>query len=310
MAVVMQSRQPGRPRPLASHPLLSDACFTDCAWPISSGNRLKISSGATLRLKKTTVQRLKSMGCRRSGLIDDDQAQAKTVPEGATLLFSKSFILALTALLPLINPIGSALVFLGLVRNQPAEVYRQLARKIAFSTFGFLIVIEFLGSLLLGFFGISLPIVQITGGIVIAATAWALLFEKDANAGNRAKHQEIEGSAPAEDEDLNDKIFYPFTFPITAGPGTLVVTITLGAHAAANSLIAKTEAYGGIALAAAVLSASVYLCYGYAPKLIKAVSPATVNGILRVIAFILMCIGVQIAWNGMSLLGMVLSVHH
>jgi multiple antibiotic resistance protein len=310
MAVVMQSRQPGRPRPLASHPLLSDACFTDCAWPISSGNRLKISSGATLRLKKTTVQRLKSMGCRWSGLIDDDQAQAKTVPEGATLLFSKSFILALTALLPLINPIGSALVFLGLVRNQPAEVYRQLARKIAFSTFGFLIVIEFLGSLLLGFFGISLPIVQITGGIVIAATAWALLFEKDANAGNRAKHQEIEGSAPAEDEDLNDKIFYPFTFPITAGPGTLVVTITLGAHAAANSLIAKTEAYGGIALAAAVLSASVYLCYGYAPKLIKAVSPATVNGILRVIAFILMCIGVQIAWNGMSLLGMVLSVHH
>ncbi len=213
-------------------------------------------------------------------------------------------------LLPLINPIGSALIFLGLVRDEPADVYRQLARKIAFSTLGFLLIIEFLGSLLLGFFGITLPIVQITGGIVIAATAWALLFEKDANAGNRAKHQEIEGSAPGEDEDLNGKIFYPFTFPITAGPGTLVVTITLSAHSAANSLIAKTESYGGIALAAAVLSASVYLCYGCAPKLIKAVSPATVHGILRVMAFILMCIGVQIAWNGMSLLGVVLSTGH
>ena len=251
------------------------------------------------------------MGCRRRGRIGDDEDQTgKTVPEGATLLFSKSFILALTALLPLINPIGSALVFLGLVGEEPAEVYRQLARKIAFSTFGFLIVIEFLGSLLLGFFGISLPIVQITGGIVIAATAWALLFERDANAGNRAKHQEVEGSVPADDDDLNDKIFYPFTFPITAGPGTLVVTITLSAHGTASSLIAKTEAYGGIALASAVLSGSVYLCYGYAPKLIKAVSPATVHGILRVIAFILMCIGVQIAWNGISLLGMVQSVHH
>ncbi len=226
------------------------------------------------------------------------------------MLFSKSFIVALTVLLPLINPIGSALIFLGLVRDEPADVYRQLARKIAFSTLGFLLIIEFLGSLLLGFFGITLPIVQITGGIVIAATAWALLFEKDANAGNRAKHQEIEGSAPGEDEDLNGKIFYPFTFPITAGPGTLVVTITLSAHSAANSLIAKTESYGGIALAAAVLSASVYLCYGYAPKLIKAVSPATVHGILRVMAFILMCIGVQIAWNGMSLLGVVLSTGH
>jgi multiple antibiotic resistance protein len=232
------------------------------------------------------------------------------VPEGANALFSRSFILALTALLPLINPIGSALVFLGLVRDEPAAVYRQLARKIAFSTFGFLIVIEFLGSLLLAFFGISLPIVQVTGGIVIAATAWALLFEKDVNASNRAKHQEIEGSAPTVDEDLNNKIFYPFTFPITAGPGTLVVTITLSAHAAAGSLIEKGEAYGGIALAAAVLSASVYLCYGYAPKLIKTVSPATVHGILRVMAFILMCIGVQIAWNGLSLLGMVLPVHH
>lgn len=233
-----------------------------------------------------------------------------SVPEGADVLFPKSFILALTALLPLINPIGSALVFLGLVRDEPGVVYRKLARKIAFSTFGFLIVIEFLGSLLLAFFGISLPIVQITGGIVIAATAWALLFEKDANASNRAKHQEIEGSAPTEDEDLNDKIFYPFTFPITAGPGTLVVTITLSAHATASSLIGRSEAYGGIALAAAVLSASVYLCYGYAPRLIKAVSPATVHGILRVMAFILMCIGVQIAWNGMSLLGMALPVHH
>jgi multiple antibiotic resistance protein len=88
------------------------------------------------------------------------------------------------------------------------------------------------------------------------------------------------------------------------------VTITLSAHATASSLIEKAQAYGGIAIAAAVLSASVYLCYAYAPKLMKAVSPATVHGILRVMAFILMCIGVQIAWNGMSLLAMALWVHH
>jgi multiple antibiotic resistance protein len=141
-----------------------------------------------------------------------DEAISEHVTGGPGVLFSKSFILALTALLPLINPIGSALVFLGLVRDEPAEVYRQLARKIAFSTFGFLVVIEFVGSLLLGFFGISIPIVQVTGGIVIAATAWALLFEQDANAGNRAKHQEIEGCVMSPGyEELNDKVFYPFT---------------------------------------------------------------------------------------------------
>lgn len=215
---------------------------------------------------------------------------------------SQSFLLAFTALLPLINPIGSALVFLGLVGEQPVAVYRQLAGKIAVSTFGFLIVIEFLGSLLLSFFGISLPIVQVTGGIVIAATAWALLFEKDANAISRNKRQEIEGSAPAADEGLDGQVFYPFTFPITAGPGTLVVTITLSARASGASLAGRAAAHGGIVLAAAVLAGSVYLCYGYAPRLIKAVSPPTVHGVLRVMAFILMCIGVQIAWNGLSLL--------
>jgi multiple antibiotic resistance protein len=96
-----------------------------------------------------------------------------------------SFLLALTALLPLINPIGSALIFLGLVGDEPATVYRQLARKIAVATTGFLLVIKFLGSLILSFFGFSLPIVQLTRGIIIAATAWSLLFENDANASSR-----------------------------------------------------------------------------------------------------------------------------
>ena len=218
------------------------------------------------------------------------------------MLIWKSFLLAFTALLPLINPIGSAIVFLGLVGDEPAVVYRQLARRVAIATVGFLVVLEFLGSLLLSFFGISLPIVQVTGGLVIVATAWTLLFEKDASAHAENKHREIAGSVPGEDDDLSGKIFYPFTFPITAGPGSLVVMLTMSARAGENALAPRLQAYGGIALAAVVLAGSVYLCYGYAPRLIKAVIAPTVHGILRVIAFILMCIGVQIAWNGLSLL--------
>jgi multiple antibiotic resistance protein len=209
-------------------------------------------------------------------------------------------LLAFTALLPLINPIGSALIFLGLVGDEPAQVYHSLARRIAMATFVFLVVIEFLGSLLLNFFGISLPIIQLTGGLVIVATAWTLLFDKDSNSHARGKHQEIGDSAPAEDEDLDGKVFYPFTFPLTAGPGSLAVMVTLSAHVAGNGLTVRVQDHVGIVLAVIALSVSVYLCYAYAPKLIKAVSPATVHGLLRIIAFILMCIGVQIAWNGLS----------
>lgn len=225
------------------------------------------------------------------------------------MLTWRAFLLAFTALLPLINPIGSALVFLGLVGEQPAMVYKQLAGRIALATFGFLVVIEFVGSLLLSFFGISLPIVQITGGLVIAATAWTLLFEKGSGAHARNKRQEIADSMPADDKDLTEKIFYQFTFPITAGPGTLVIMVTLSAHASQNNLPFAAATHGGIVMAAAVLSVSVYLCYAYAPKLINAVSPSATNGILRVVAFILMCIGVQIGWNGVALLTASSMVH-
>lgn len=211
-----------------------------------------------------------------------------------------SFLLAFTALLPLINPLGSALIFLGLVGAKPAQTYHQLARKIAIATFFFLVVVEFGGSLLLDFFGISLPIIQLTGGVVIAATAWTLLFEKDANSHAEGKHQELAGGLPDEDDNLDAKVFYPFTFPLTAGPGSLAVMVTLSAHATGNRFLDKVQEHVGITLAVIALSASVYVCYAYAPKLIRAISPATVHGLLRIIAFILMCIGVQIAWNGLA----------
>src|SRR5262249_55054102 len=109
---------------------------------------------------------------------------------------------------------------------------------------------------------------------------------------------------------LDGKIFYPFTFPITAGPGSLVVMLTLSAHVSTNALTETTAGHIGIVLAAVVLCASVYFCYAYAPNLVTAVSASTVHGILRVIAFILMCIGVQIAWNGVSMLVLSLANRH
>src|SRR5258708_7449973 len=94
-------------------------------------------------------------------------------------LIWKHFALGFSALLPLINPLGSALIFLGLVGNAPIESYRALARKIAINTVIFLAVVELIGSSLLGFFGISLGIMQVSGGIVIAMIGWSLLNQKD-----------------------------------------------------------------------------------------------------------------------------------
>ena len=140
------------------------------------------------------------------------------------------FVLSFSALLPLINPLGSALIFLSLVGPAPILIYRSLARRIAFNTVLFLIAVDLIGSALLRFFGISLPIVQISGGLVIATIAWSMLNQESTDP-SQEKMQAAAQVHPGDvAEDLRQKIFYPFTFPITAGPGCIVVMLSLAAH--------------------------------------------------------------------------------
>jgi len=218
------------------------------------------------------------------------------------LLVWTSFLLAFSTLLPIINPIGSALVFLGLVGEAPVGVYRSLARRIAVNNIIFLAIIELLGSAILRFFGISLPIIQVAGGLVITSIGWGLLNQQDAQATAQSKQDEADACVDSPRSDLIQKAFYPFTFPVTSGPGTLVVTLTLSAHASHTELIDNVLSHVGLFLAIVVLSVSVYICYAYAPRITRAVSPGTVHGIQRVMAFIVLSIGVQIAWNGFSTL--------
>jgi multiple antibiotic resistance protein len=209
----------------------------------------------------------------------------------------RSFVLAFGALLPLINPLGSALLFLGVVGDEPPEVFRQLARKVAISTVLFLLIIELAGATLLNFFGISLPVVQFAGGLVVAAMGWQLLNEQTKSE-TATKSQAAEaGTGP-----LADKVFYPLTFPITAGPGCIVVTGTLVAHASRYTTVQNVFAHLGIALAIVALGVLIWLSYAYAPKITEKIAPQTVHGILRVIAFILLCIGAQISWNGLEMM--------
>jgi multiple antibiotic resistance protein len=217
-------------------------------------------------------------------------------------LLWKHFVIGFSALLPLVNPLGSALIFLGLVGAAPVDVYRALARKIAINTIIFFAVIELIGSTLLAFFGISLPIMQVSGGIVIAMIGWSLLNQKDSTPSPEKTEAAAPAVTPAEIDSLQQKAFYPFTFPITAGPGCIVVMLTLSVHATEPNITDTILARVGLFIAAITLSALIYLCYAYAPRITRAISPSTAHGILRVVAFILLCIGVQIAWNGLSAL--------
>jgi len=211
------------------------------------------------------------------------------------MLVLKFCALTFSALLPLINPLGSALIFLGVVGYAPPSEFHFLARKVAVSTVLFLLIIELAGATILTFFGISLPVVELSGGLVLAAMGWGLLNQKDG--GTVTSAAGTAGVGP-----LRDQIFYPLTFPITAGPGCIVVTLTLSAHASRPKVAPTILAHLGIALAIVGLGITVWLCYAYAPRIAQKIPPQTAQGILRVIAFVLLCIGVQIGWKGLDAL--------
>ena len=216
---------------------------------------------------------------------------------GDASLLVKFFALAFSALLPVINPLGSALVVLGLVGTAPPSVYRDLAFKIAVRTTLFLCVVELVGTALLEFFGISLPVVQVAGGLVLASMGWSLLNQHQAQA--NPDQADVD---KAKLGSLEQELFYPLTFPVTAGPGCIVVTLTLSAHASVKGVLPSAMAHVGILLAVVALSLLVFICYAYAPKITQSISPQTAHGILRVIAFVLLCIGVQITWNGLQVM--------
>ena len=206
------------------------------------------------------------------------------------------FTIAFSALFPLINPLGSAMLFLGLAGPADSIVYRRLARKIAFYTVLFLVVVDLAGALVLTFFGISLPVIQVAGGLVLASMDWNLLNQPDVP-------DTAQTTGPSNSlEELDSKAFYPFTFPLTAGPGTVVVTLTLAAHAEQPTSIDSIFSQLGLFLAIVVLCGMVYFAYGYAPALARKVSRQTIHGILRIISFILLAIGVQIFWRGAEVL--------
>ncbi len=218
-------------------------------------------------------------------------------------LLWKFFALAFSALLPLVNPLGSALLIVGFVGPVPLHLYRTLARRIAINVLIFFGTIELVGSAILNFFGVSLPIVQVSGGLVIAAMGWSLLNQASTSSSTDEQKSQVEESdLQSISTSLSERSFYPFTFPLTVGPGCIVVTLTLSAQATQDTLYRTLIAHSGIVLATVSMALLIYLAYANAPRITKVISPSTAHGILRVVAFFLFCIGVQITWAGLTAL--------
>ncbi|MGB2665437.1 MAG: MarC family protein [Candidatus Acidiferrum sp.] len=207
----------------------------------------------------------------------------------------KSTFLILTALFPIVNPLGGAPLFLSLTHYYSPDERKQLSRRIALNSVMLIVVSYFIGTHILAFFGISLPVVQVGGGLVLASTGWALLKQKDDDSTKADVHRSVGA------QDLSTKAFYPLTLPLTVGPGSISVAITLGANEPHNDHLIIFSILGAV-IGAVLIGASVYLCYAFSDHLARALGETGMNVIMRLSSFLLVCIGAQIIWNGVSTL--------
>lgn len=204
--------------------------------------------------------------------------------------FANAFLLTYAALFPIINPVGNAPIILSLTRSRTAKERAVLARNVAIAGFFLLISSMLVGSHVLEFFGISLPVVRIGGGLVVTAFGWRML-NSGVSADGHAHHASKDG------EPLDS--FYPYTMPLTVGPGSMSVAIALGSQRPAyDDLMHLAMTSIGALLGVVGICITIYLCYRFAERTVKRLGPSGTNVLVRLMAFILLCIGIQIIWHG------------
>lgn len=206
---------------------------------------------------------------------------------------AKSTLLILSALFPIVNPLGGSPIFLTMTRDYSPSERRALGRRVAMNSFILLVCSCLVGTYILTFFGISLPVVQVGGGLIVISTGWVMLNRSDDDDDNR--EGKVRKKVSPRDEFKN--AFYPLTLPLTVGPGSISVAITLGANVARHhgwNLLGMLAIFIG----STIIAISIYLCYGFSDRLARAIGASAMGVIMRLSSFLLVCIGVQILWNG------------
>jgi multiple antibiotic resistance protein len=204
-----------------------------------------------------------------------------------------AFLLTFAGLFPIVNPFEAAPFFLGLTAGMSSAERTLLARKAATNGFALLLGSMVLGPWLLQFFGIELPVVRIAGGLVVTALGWKLLSQE-----SWSDHGSMQGA------DRKVGSFYPLTMPLTVGPGSMSVAITIGSRKPETDIRLTELAQHAIGALAGVvaIAITIYIAYRFAEVFARWLGVTGLEVMVRLSAFILMCIGIEIVWTGYSTL--------
>jgi len=216
-----------------------------------------------------------------------------------------TFLLAFGALFSIVNPLSGAFIFFGATRELDPKVRAAVSRWVAIYAFSIVAGSLYIGAYVLSFFGISIPVLRVAGGVIVAMSGWRMLNEPDA-----IEQRRNATPAPRSIAVTPSRLaFYPLTMPLPTGPGTISVAISIGASRPSGFHAPLLEFFVETLIAVALLVALVYLFYRNSARLADVIGPTGTTIIVRLSAFLLFCIGIQVLWNGASELLGSLSFH-
>lgn len=198
----------------------------------------------------------------------------RDLPSAATATF--------LALFPIVNPFGGIPLFFSLTTDFTPEERNSTALKTSLFVVAILVVFMLFGRFVLNFFGISLPVLKIAGGIIVANTAWGMV-----TGSSRLTHEENKEAETKEDISLT-----PMAMPMLSGPGSIGVVMGLAADA--NNMLG----YLGMILGILGIGVVVYLFLRLGGPFVKRLGAGAVGAISRVFGFLILAIAVQLVWDG------------
>jgi multiple antibiotic resistance protein len=207
-----------------------------------------------------------------------------------------TFLLAFGALFSIVNPMSGTFIFFGATRDLDPRVRDHVTRWVAIYAFCIISASLYVGAYVLSFFGVSIPVLRVAGGIVVAASGWRMLNQPDTSEQLRTEIP----SPRSIDVPPSRLAFYPLTLPLTTGPGTISVAISLGASRPRGFQLPTLAFFLQTLAAAALVALLVYAFYRNSARLGRLMGLTGTTIVVRLSAFLLFCIGIQVLWNGAS----------
>lgn len=208
--------------------------------------------------------------------------------------FLQLLFFSIIALFPVVNPVGTAFIVSPYFSGLSDREKKVAVKKITLNAFCICTVTLFVGHWVLEVFGLSIPIIQLAGGIMICKMGWDSLSD------DKEPDHPSDIAATSPFESIKGKLFYPITFPVTTGAGTISVLFTLSAHSAKAGIQNYFINTGAVFLAVVCMCILIYIFYLNTKRIIQFLGTEGEKIINRVFAFLIFCVGLQIAVSGIK----------